>query len=248
MGINKQKERIGEVNFNKYGSKMTIIKYNNAKDIEVEFENGYITNSAYKEFKNGVIRNPYDKSVYGYGYLGEGPYKTKLKNIKTPEYKTWHGMMERIYNEKTLEKYPTYKKCAICEDWHNFQNFAKWYSDNYYEIPGEKMELDKDILIKGNKLYSSKTCIFVPKRINLLFSKQKNQRGELPIGISRNYNKYKVACGQESLGYYKNIESAFLVYKKHKEQLIKELANKYKKQIPDKLYNAMINYEVEIDD
>ena len=61
--------------------------------------------------------------------------------------------------------------CSVYEGWHNFQNFAKWYEDNYYEIEEEQMHLDKDILVKGNKVYSPDTCVFVPETINGLFVK-----------------------------------------------------------------------------
>ena len=161
-------------------------------------------------------------------------------------------MLERCYSEKYKNKYPTYKNCTVSEPWLNFQNYASWHDDNYYEVEGERTELDKDILIKGNKIYSSDTCIFVPRAINSLIIKSDKMRGNYPIGVTYKNNKYIARCNVNGnrifLGTYKTLEEAFKTYKQYKENLIKEIANKYKNQIPDKLYRALLNYEVEIID
>lgn len=162
-------------------------------------------------------------------------------------------MLKRCYDKNWKQKHPTYKDCTVCDEWHNFQNFAQWYEENYYEIPGEIMQLDKDILIKGNKVYSPDTCCFVPGDINSLFIKSDEIRGNLPIGVTKEKDKYMAQC-QNTLGYKRRIglfntpEEAFDAYKKRKEKIIKEIANKYKEYIPDKLYKAMYNYEVEWED
>ena len=138
------------------------------------------------------------------------------------------------------------------------QNMCKWLEENYYEIPGEQMCLDKDILYKGNKIYSRNTCIFVPQRINTLFVKCDKNRGENPIGVHpRESGNYQAICcdgyGKNiPLGTYTTKEQAFNVYKKYKEKVIEEVANSYEGRIPEpyysKLKTAMYNYEVEIDD
>ena len=120
------------------------------------------------------------------------------------------------------------------------------------------MALDKDILVKGNKIYSPETCVFVPQNINTLFTKRNKVRGEYPIGVSfyKNTNKYLAQCNilingksqYKKLGYYNNIEDAFNAYKESKEANIKQVADYYKDNIPNKLYEAMYNYEVEITD
>ena len=143
---------------------------------------------------------------------------------------------------------------TCCEEWLNFQNFAQWYRDNYYEIEGERVALDKDILVKGNKIYSKESCIFVPQRINSLFVNTSASRGKYPIGISIVNNKYfQVLCNDvegncKYIGRYSSIEEAFNNYKNFKEGVIKEVADKYKYKIPNKLYNAMYNYNIEITD
>ena len=167
-------------------------------------------------------------------------------------------MLNRCYDEKFHEKYPTYIGCEVDKNWHNFQNFAEWYYNNYYEIEGGKMCLDKDILYKHNKVYSPKTCIFVPQTINSLFVKRDNDRGESVIGTSLKNGRYRVQCWsfdpetgkskQEYFGYYDSQEKAFEIYKYYKEKNIKQVADYYKDKIPEKLYDGMYSYKVEIDD
>lgn len=217
-------------------------------------------NAHYSSFKNGNIKCPYDRSVYGIGYIGEGRYKVYDKNGKiTKCYATWNHMLQRCYSEKYHEKQPTYTDCEASEDFHNFQNYGKWFDNNYYKIEGEKMCLDKDILYKGNKIYSPENCIFVPQTINNLFTKSDKSRGESCIGTCFLKNgKYVVHCSlinpetgkskNKHLGYYDTQEKGFEVYKYYKEKNIKEVADYFKGQIPQILYNALYEYEVEITD
>lgn len=116
------------------------------------------------------------------------------------------------------------------------------------------MHLDKDILIKGNKKYSKKTCIFVPNEINGLFIRRNSSRGNLPIGVGLNKsnNKYIARCSingkTKHIGIYDTPEEAFYSYKEYKEDIIKNIADKYREQIPKELYMALINYEIDIND
>lgn len=246
-------DRNGEENINNYGSKMKIIKYKNANNIDVMFENGYICyNTHYKYFKKGNIISPYDKTVLDVGYLGVGNYNCVENHKSTIQYKTWFSMLQRCYSKKYQEKYPTYKGCKVCEEWLNFQNFVEWYENNYYEIKDERMELDKDILVKENKVYSPSNCIFVPQRINVLFVKNNKRRGKYPIGVTYKNYKFSSSCNingkRKFLGYFDNELEAFNKYKDYKENIIKKTADEYKYKIPQKLYDAMYKWEVEIDD
>ena len=249
-------DRTGEERYNNFGSKMIISKYRDYKDIDVYFpEYDYtIHHVTYGNFKIGTIKCVYEPRTFGAGCLGEGKYKTRENGKLTKCYKTWQDMLRRCYDDKLKEKEPTYKGCTVESHLLNFQNFAHWYENNYYEVLGERMHLDKDVLCKGNKVYSRDTCIFVPQRINSLFTKRDNDRGNDPIGMcKRPSGNYEVKCnngyGEKiCLGTYSTKEEAFQVYKQYKEKVIKQVADEYKEYIPQKLYEAMYNYEVEIDD
>lgn len=250
--------RIGEENYNICGTLMRIVEYKNNSNILVEFQDEYKArkSATYHDFKKGNIKNVYDKTIYNIGFLGEGKYNSKDYPYI---YRKWYDMLKRCYDPYYLNKYPTYIDCYVCEEWHCYQNFVKWWEENVYNCNNERMELDKDILIKGNKIYSPNTCIIVPKRINYLFIKCDKSRGKYPIGVSwdKKGNKFTVQCrilNKENnnkrihLGYYDTSEEAFLAYKQFKENYIKQIADEYKGLIPSKLYESMYSYEVEIDD
>lgn len=247
-------DRIGEERINNFGSKMIVTNYRNYKDIDVYFPKYDYTKEhvGYGDFKKGEISCAYEPRVFGVACVGEGEYKVSKNGKCTKCYKTWNHMLERCYSKKFQERNPTYIDCSVSEDWLNFQVFGKWFDENYYNIGEEVMSLDKDILMKGNKIYSPQTCVFVPQRINLLFTKNNIVRGDSPIGVSYKNKKYKAYCNvdrkKKSLGYYDTPEEAFQAYKQYKEQYIKEVADQYKNVIPQKLYEAMIKYQVEIDD
>lgn len=241
--------RIGETRLNNFGSKMTIIEYNNVHNVVVEFENGYKTIKRYKDFINGKIASPYERRLYGIGYMGEGIYKSS----PSKRYRIWADMIDRCCNIEYKNKHSSYQDCTVCESWHNFQNFAKWYDENYYEIANEQIHLDKDILVKGNKIYSPQTCCFVPERINRLFIKSGKRKGKYPIGVCYHANKFQASFGNiegksNYLGLFSTIDEAFQAYKQAKELLIKEIAEEYKDRIPEKLYQTLLNYQIEIMD
>jgi hypothetical protein len=251
---NKSIEKLGEISINKYGSEMKIIEYQNFNNITIQFSNGYVLKSNYKSFVTGSITSPYDKTICNVGFKGEGKYSLSLDRNINNTYYIWRGIIRRCYDESLRCKYPTYKDCTVCEEWLNFQTFAKWYEENYYAVDNQNMEIDKDILFKGNKVYSPKTCVFVPNDINALFVKANKIRGEYPIGVRlrKDTSKYIAECcsdgTQHKLGSFNTPEDAFHAYKSYKENVIKQKAEIYKHIMPEKLYIAMINYQVEITD
>ena len=252
--------KTGEEKVNSFGSKMVVKEYRNNKDIDVYFPeyDWTFVHAQYISFKKGNIKCPYEPRYFGKGYLGEGKYAMLENGKLTDEYKIWYNMLDRCYNPKLHERESTYKNCAVEDYLLNFQHMGEWIEKNYYEVHGEVMHLDKDILCKGNKIYSRDTCIFVPKRINSLFTKCDKSRGKNPIGVSDlpsgNYQAY---CNdgygkQIKLGTYSTKEEAFQVYKEYKEKVIKETIDSYEGIIPEPYYSrlktAMYNYKVEIND
>ena len=251
-------ERLGEARMMNCGEIAIIVNYVNCNDITVQFETTEeLVKTTYQHFKDGSVKSRFTHFVYGVGYIG---HKKKIdENGEIYEsYKRWTNMLMRCYSDEYQKTHPTYQGCTVCREWHNYSNFKIWYDDNYYEIAGEQMALDKDILVKGNKTYSPNTCVFVTQNINKLFIKCNKARGEYPIGVyfNKNTNKYQAQCKtlyngkskQKNLGYYNTIEDAFNAYKEFKEANIKQIADEYKDKIPDKLYEAMYNYKVEITD
>lgn len=249
-------DRLGKESYNNFGSKIIITKYNNKRDIDIYFPqyNWTAKNRQYCNFKTGAIKCPYEPRAWGYGYLGEGKYTFFKDKKPTKCYQAWNNMLSRCFNDKRKETFPTYKYCTVSDEWLNYQNFAKWFEENYYEIDGDYMCLDKDILVKNNKIYSKDTCLIVPNFINTIFTNHKLARGDYPVGVT--YHKrdeiYEAKMQKFGkciyLGRFDNEIDAFYSYKKEREKYIKEVAELYKDRIPLKLYNAMCDYKVEITD
>ena len=247
----KKTERVGETKYNNQGELMTIIEYNGRDDITVEFQTTHKTKKChYHAFKVGYVHDDFYPSVDGVGYIGGASTKDESGNRKR-SYNIWVSMIHRCYNDKFLSSHPYYQGCSVHTNWHCYANFEKWYDDNYYEVDGEETQLDKDILVKGNKLYSQETCVFVPARINSLFINRRKLRGRYPIGVT--YDRYlqkftSQVSGMNHMRCCDTPEEAFELYKIDKEQFIKDVADEYKEKIPQKLYDAMYKYEIEITD
>ena len=233
--------------YNNKGEKMIIISYISYSNVVVEFENGYITKTSMSHIKEGRVKNMFYKLVCGVGFLGEGKYDSKHKSKRY-----WANMLHRCYNKKIHKERPTYKGCSVDDQWHNFQNFAEWFDENNNPETMKDFVLDKDILIKNSKSYSSKTCCFVPQEINGLFTKTSAKRGKYPIGVIKEGNKFRAEISYKKkstyLGAFNTIEEAFQAYKTAKEVLIKKVADKWKGKITEQVYEAMYNYQVEITD
>ena len=179
----KKINKLGEEGQNNFGSKVIIVEYRGCMDIDVYFPeyNWTFKHARYGDFKKGEIKCPYEPRYFGKGYLGEGKYKMSENRKHTDEYDIWHGMLMRCYDPKYQEKHPTYKGCKVEDYLLNFQHMCEWLEKNYYKVPGERMHLDKDILYKGNKVYSRETCIFVPQRINNLFVKSNKKEVKIRL-------------------------------------------------------------------
>ena len=239
----KKLNRVGERYITNEGYEIEIIKYNSARDCAIKFtvNNHIVDNLHFISIKDGKIKNPYYKSVCGIGYFGVGIHKSRCK-----KYDVWVTMLSRCYSGR----YNSYNNCSVCGYWHNYQIFGNWFDNNYNTKTMSKWALDKDILVKGNKIYSPETCCFVPNQINNLIKVNRNK--EFPLGVLKNNNRFSAFIVRnqktKNLGRYSTPEEAFQVYKDAKEQYIKEVADKWKDKIDSKVYQAMYNYKVEITD
>ena len=189
-----------------------------------------------------------NKLVCGVGFNdGSRPAKLAGKNIK--EYTVWQSMLIRCYDEDYQVKYPTYKGCYVSDNFLNYSYFYDWCQEQV-GFGKQNWQLDKDILVKGNKLYSETTCVFVPREVNLFFTNSYLTKFGLPRGVS--YVKSKglfvsqccVNGKQVCLGYFSKLDSAFHAYKSFKEARCKEVAMKWESQVDRRVFDAMMNWSV----
>lgn len=255
-----KEERFGEVRKNNQGCEMKIVEYKNANKIKVEFNDKYktIVSTRYEHFVNGDVTNPYHPSVYGVGISGN-KYPIYRNNRNTIEYNAWRGIIQRCYDPLYRSKWKTYEDVKCCTEWLLYDNFYEWIitQENYEKWKSIKRRcVDKDILIKGNKIYCPEACSLVPPRINALFTKADISRGNLPIGVMLNKrdNTYIAEVDDNNkhiyLGKYKNQRDAFEVYKEAKEKIIKRIAEEEYSagRISNNCYEAMMSYKVDYDD
>ena len=252
------KDCVGKVCKSLNSGGFKIVKYNNSRNVDIQFINtGFETSSQLEHIKNGNVKDPYVASVHGVGILGtKYPSKVNGRNIK--EYDLWNNMLKRCYSDAYQKKQPTYKGCKVSNNFLRYEYFYEWCNEQVgfnNDGNGNPFHLDKDLLIKGNKVYSESACVFLPKEINSLLTKSTASRGKHLIGVCwSNTNKAFVAKvnknkgKSEYLGYFNTELEAFEAYKQAKESFIKEQANNWKGQIDERAYNALMNYQVEITD
>ena len=214
---------------------------------------GYETSATLGNIRNGKVKDPCVPSVYGVGVLGN-KHPITINGVLTKEYELWQSMLQRCYSDSFKKKRPTYEGCEVSDKFKSYEYFYEW-CHSQVGFGNQDWHLDKDLLIKGNKVYNESTCVFLPKEINLLLIKRDNNRGEHLIGVCwHNASKAFVAQvsknngKQEHLGLFKTETEAFNAYKDAKEAFIKEQANNWKSQIDIRAYNALMNYRVEITD
>ena len=192
-------------------------------------------------------------TVRGVGYLGgnldlKSTHNGKLCKI----YTQWYGMIARCYDEKYHIRFPTCVGCTVSEEFKDYSKWREWYDNYQYKHDG--WQLDKDLLVKGNKIYSSETCVFLPHIINSTLTKSNKTRGNYLIGtyFDTHNNKFKACITKygknTTLGYFENEIDAHLAYKEAKEEYLKELAEEYKDMLDPRAYSALQNYVVNIDD
>ena len=248
------KDCVGKVCKSKSSGDFNIVKYNNAKNVEIQFlKTGFETSSQLEHIKNGNVKDPYVASVHGAGITGT-KYQPTINGVNTKEYDLWHSMLERCYSDIYKNKQPTYKDCKCSENFKSYEYFYEW-CNKQIGFSNQSWQLDKDLLIKGNKVYSEDSCVFIPQEVNTLLTKRTTSRGEHLIGVywSKTANAFVAQVSKnkgkrEHLGLFKTELEAFNVYKQAKESFIKEQANKWQSQIDPRAYEALMNYQVEIDD
>ena len=248
------KDCVGKVCKSLNSGDFKVLKYNDYYEVEIQFvSTGFGTVATLGNIRNGKVKDPYLPSVYSVGILG-AKYPISEYSVNTKEYVLWCNMLKRCYSDTYKKKNPTYEGCKCSENFKSYEYFYEW-CQSQVGFGNEGWHLDKDLLVKGNKVYSEDSCIFIPAEINSLLTKREASRGEHLIGVSWNSRDkaFKVQVRKnkgkrEYLGCFKTELEAFNAYKKAKETFIKEQAEKWKGQIDERAYNALMNYEVNVDD
>lgn len=242
--IEKEKKRKEKRYFQKCCNDYLIIidkekEYNHNKKefyYKVKFDTqNYETFASFNDIQKGQVNNPYIVSVNNIGFIGEGKYSySKNKDI----HEKWSNILGRCYNIKNL-RYYCYgaKDIRVCNEWFNFQIFAKWYEENSYI---KKLSVDKDILANINhletKIYSPETCLLIPEELNCFLAGD-----NLNTGIEQRNNKFRAVCNRKYLGTYNTFQEAKQIYAKEKYTIWKELINKY--NLPNDLKEILLKYD-----
>ncbi len=248
------KDCVGKVCKSLNSGDFKIVKYNDSDNVEIRFVNtGYETTVRLTNIRNGNVKDPYLPSVYGIGISGT-KYPITINGTLTKEYVLWKSMLTRCYSTIHKKKNPTYIDCEVSDNFKSYEYFYEWCQDQI-GFTNKGWHLDKDLLIKGNKIYSESTCIFIPNEINLLLTKSATSRGKHLIGVcwSKTHKAFKAQVSKskgksEHLGFFNTEIEAFNTYKTAKEAFVKEQANKWKGKIDDRAYEALMNYTVGITD
>ena len=182
-----------------------------------------------KKLVCGVGNNNADYIVRKMEEIGRIDGKRKRKLVWTcPFYQVWKSMIDRCYSIKIQEKYPTYKGCSVVTEWHLFSNFKAWMQKQKWE----GLQLDKDLLFQGNKVYDPNACVFVTPMVNTFINDQRPSRGDLLIGVDldKRTGRFRAQCNNpftkkiEHLGYFTCEQEAHEAWLKRKLEIAHELA------------------------
>lgn len=198
-----------------------------------------------------------DSAVCGHSCF---PKDAHGKKILVPDYAMWYAMLVRCTCEKTKAKFPTYFEAHCDESWLLRSNFKFWYDshESHKDNTGSNLELDKDILFKGNKEYSSTLCALVPNYLNVLIKNQRvttsgflwvSERSKEIHGNNLT-KRFRVEMSSSEVGkhthvgYFRTPEAAHEAAQKFKSKTLMEvLENKYvkEKSFREDIYLAVAN-------
>ncbi|CAH9016438.1 putative portal protein [Vibrio phage 242E40-1] len=232
---------------NSFGD-VKVVQYHSYSSVLIEFvDSGWRRFCETGHLRLGRVKDVMQRNVHGVGFIGDGKYKAGQGNGNTKQYATWRHMLMRCYSEDSLNRQPSYIGCTVCDDWHNFQSFAVWYDENYPQ-DGFDYELDKDLLVNGNKVYSPDTCLFIPKKINSFLSYENSKRSSSLHGVIVRGNRFAAKCSNpitrksEWLGAFATNTDAHLAWANRKKEIAAILASS-DIHMCDKTRNALLNID-----
>lgn len=237
--------KVGDI-FEIKGYFLEVVEYNRHDNIIVKCLG--VSEDTFKVRANALrikqVRNPFARNCFGVGYLGMGEFKTGGAKKGTLEYKAWMGMLQRVYGDVLV----CYLGCTVHQHWHNFQNFAKWYtSQRFY---GRGYHMDKDLLSRGVKIYSPETCCLLPVEINSLIVQLNEKINGLPVGVHHHRNgrfKSTIRMNRKHtfLSVYETIEDAKKAFYSAKVCYTKVLIKDWEDFIDEGLGNLILRKVIE---
>lgn len=254
MTNSKNPVKVGDKFPTKNCGEVTVISAESSTKITVMFSDGSSKVCSADKVRLGSIKNNYQKSVHGVGFIGEGKFRSYDKGSRklTAEYHVWSNMLYRCYCPESFSKHPTYVGCSVSDGWLNFQAFAEWYVGQ--PTYGKGFQLDKDLTVLGNKVYSPDACRLIPKEVNCLLVSRANDRGAYPVGVCLDKRsgsfmaQINLSGTHVHLGTFATPEHAFNAYKIAKEAHVKEVANRHKHELTETIYNNLIAHTISITD
>lgn len=198
--------------------------------------------------RKGLVRNKMRPSVAGIGYVGYGPYSTTESHV----YNRWSFMLNRVYQPPNEATARAYAGVTVCEEWHNYQNYAEWFlgalhaNKDWDKVPF-RWVVDKDLWLPGNKVYSPYACRLVPQPINTLMNNPASGRTDLPLGVTRHGQRFAAHCssfdtGPQFLGYFDTIALAQSAYWRTKVDAVRAAAYHFYQWIPEDLREFLVNF------
>lgn len=194
-----------------------------------------------------IDKQPIIRSANGVGYNSGGKHKVRIDNKDVLSYIVWRNMLRRCYSKDNRPKDKTYKDCVVSPEFHDYQDFAEWYTNHDYY--GLGYCLDKDILVKNNKVYSPSRCCLVPMEINNLFIDRRGDRGGLPIGVTYHpqsgkfISRLSTSNGRIYLGLFQTAGEAYQAYKLAKEDYVKQVVSEWRGRIDENIYIKLMNWK-----
>lgn len=240
--------QVGSVHKTKSNGDIVVLSYDNRSKVKIRFiDTGHETNAIATHIRLGYVKDVMRKSVCGVGFIGVGPHKTSSGRKRSDSYIAWHSMMARCYDQNYQAKFPTYKGCTVCAEWHNFQNFAQWYDERSHN---ENLCLDKDLACIGNKEYAPDKCMLVSSLVNSFITDSRATRGSFMIGVTaRGNGKFRSRCSDMTgksinLGDFCSEVAAHIAWRKMKSMLAQELADMQDKE---EVRDGLLNYKHALD-
>ena len=240
---------IGEVyQTNNYG-KIEVLEYINSGYVKVKFLNtGNERYTSMSVIRSGSLKDKEAVSVYGVGIIGDVVHSEN--GVVDKAFSAWRHMLARCYCSSTKKRQPTYEGCHVSEDFKHYIKFKQWF-DTQTGCDDEDYQLDKDLLVNGNQLYSEATCCLLPRKLNSYLTSIPVYGCTTCISYKKLSNTYIVEVGLNRekvvLGHFKTYKEAFLCLAEHKEHELKTFAKLYEGCVSKSVYERLMSYEIPVE-